>query len=247
MDNSGLHLPCLQKHHTLCLPLSGESEVFILRGWLKNAEPLPGHASKWLHLSCRAPWSPTPAAWGGASSRWWLLELPQEQLSAARQKYCAFRSQGTDNVFGLCAEETSDLVIGQAAVCEIQMSHIAKYGIPSRWVHQGVGKSYFLKPTLTGCEIFKAELCYFPRAWLSKPPNPAEPQFPFRWNRDGIMLYYRIEGASHHRVLWGLKELIYPEYLIWYLAYKQKELSLFLKQQFKKKKRFQCQCPCFYF
>lgn len=67
------------------------------------------------------------AAWGGASSRWWLWELPEEQLSAARQKCCAFRHPpprppGTDNGFGLCPKETSEFVIGQAAVCEIQMS-----------------------------------------------------------------------------------------------------------------------------
>ncbi|ELK25465.1 Choline-phosphate cytidylyltransferase B [Myotis davidii] len=29
---------------------------------------------------------------------------------------------GTDNVFGFCIEETSEFVIGQAGVCEIQMS-----------------------------------------------------------------------------------------------------------------------------
>ena len=195
------------------------------------------------------PGAPAPSAWGGASSRWWLLELPQEQLSAARQKYCAFRSsQGTDNVFGLCTEETSELVIGQAAVCEIQMSHTAEYGIPSRWVPQGVGKSYCLKPALTDCEIFKAGHCEFPRAWLSILPNPAEPQFPFLWNRDGIMLYYRrIEWSSHHRVVWGLKEWIYPEYLIWYLAYSKHKGTLIISEATVKKKKFQCQCPCFYF
>ena len=78
------------------------------------------------------PRAPAQAAWGGASSRWWLWELPEEQLSAARQKCCAFRqppphctpppAPGTDNGFGLCAKETSEFVIGQAAVCEIQMS-----------------------------------------------------------------------------------------------------------------------------
>lgn len=69
------------------------------------------------------PRAPAPAAWGGATSRWWLLELPQEQLSAARQKCCASRpAPGADNVFDLCVEETSESVIGQTGVCEIQMS-----------------------------------------------------------------------------------------------------------------------------
>ncbi|XP_051683602.1 choline-phosphate cytidylyltransferase B isoform X2 [Oryctolagus cuniculus] len=67
------------------------------------------------------PRAPAQAAWGGASSRWWLVKLPQGRLSAAGQNCCAFRpSQGTDNGPGLCAEEMSELVIGQAAVCGIQ-------------------------------------------------------------------------------------------------------------------------------
>lgn len=69
------------------------------------------------------PGAPAQAAWGGASSRWWLLELPEEQLSAARQKRGAFRPfLATDNSSGLWAEETSECVIGQAGVCGIQMS-----------------------------------------------------------------------------------------------------------------------------
>lgn len=43
---------------------SGESEVFILRSWLKNAEPLPGQASKWLHLSHSSPQSLSPSCLG---------------------------------------------------------------------------------------------------------------------------------------------------------------------------------------
>lgn len=67
------------------------------------------------------PRAPARAAWGGACSRRWLLELPQEQLSAARQKGWAPRPfQGRDKGSGLCTPVTSELVIGQAGAREIQ-------------------------------------------------------------------------------------------------------------------------------
>ncbi|XP_066105385.1 choline-phosphate cytidylyltransferase B isoform X5 [Saccopteryx bilineata] len=109
------------------LTTDAESETGIPKS-LSN-EP-PSETMEEIEHTCpqprlQVPESPprAPAAWGGASSRRWLLELPWEQLSAAGQKCCAFRPcLGPDSISGLCTEETPESVIGQARVCEIQIS-----------------------------------------------------------------------------------------------------------------------------
>ncbi|XP_032331557.1 choline-phosphate cytidylyltransferase B [Camelus ferus] len=156
------------------------------------------------------PGAPAQAAWGGASSRWWLLEPPQEQLSAARQKCCAFRpSPGTDNDFGLCAEETSEFVIGQAGVCEIQMSAslLSMTFLPAEYprVWTLTAPAPFADETSCQCQAPHEKLT-IAQARLGTPVDR-----PVRVYADGI---FDLFHSGHARALMQAKTLFPNSYLL---------------------------------
>ncbi|XP_015976830.1 choline-phosphate cytidylyltransferase B isoform X1 [Rousettus aegyptiacus] len=195
------------------LTTDAESETGIPKS-LSN-EP-PSETMEEIEHTCpqprlQLPRAPAPAVWGGASSHWWLLELPQEQLSAARQKCCAFRpSQGANNVFGLCTEETSEFVIGHTGVYETQEMSATVLSVPflpaecSR-VWTLTAPAPFADETSCQCQAPHEKLT-IAQARLGTPVDR-----PVRVYADGI---FDLFHSGHARALMQAKTLFPNSYLL---------------------------------
>ncbi|XP_007464034.1 PREDICTED: choline-phosphate cytidylyltransferase B [Lipotes vexillifer] len=119
------------------------------------------------------------------------------------------RPPGTDNGFGLCAKETSEFVIGQAAVCEIQMSAtlLTMAFLPAEYprVWTLTAPAPFADETSCQCQAPHEKLT-IAQARLGTPVDR-----PVRVYADGI---FDLFHSGHARALMQAKTLFPNSYLL---------------------------------